>query len=132
MKQIFLAFSGVLLLSFTSLNLSAQTTSDLPGSEIILSIYPDLDIDSEEAIRLSCFAAYGWHLVEELKFDVESQPLPGSSENLAERLLTAQILPVNHEQYFTTEDGMYIVVSKIDTFDKVLGRYIINANAKKK
>jgi len=83
-------------------------------------------------MRLCCFAAYGWHSASELKVNPETLPLPGEGDDIANRLVSAGIVPALAEQFFMMEDGSYVVVSKIDTFEKLLRRYIINSNAKKK
>jgi hypothetical protein len=132
MKHIFLIFSAVLLMTLSSDNLSAQTNTDLPGSDVITSLYPELSLHSAEGVRLCCFAAYGWHSASELKFNTESQPLPGEGDDIAQRLVSAGIVSALAEQFFMMEDGSYVVVSKIDIFEKLLSRYIINVDAKTK
>jgi hypothetical protein len=132
MKQLFFMLSSVLLLTLSSANLSAQTDNDLPGSDVINSLYPELFLNSAEGMRLCCFAAYGWHYAPDLKIAPTTQPLPGEGDDIAKRLISAGITSQLEEQFFTIEDEGYIVVSKIDTFEKVLSRYIINANSKKK
>jgi|TARA_B110000908_G_C10134833_1_gene393927 hypothetical protein len=132
MKHIFLIFSAVLLMTLSSDNLSAQTNTDLPGSDVITSLYPELSLHSAEGVRLCCFAAYGWHSASELKFNTESQPLPGEGDDIAKRLVSAGIVSALAEQFFMMEDGSYVVVSKIDIFEKLLSRYIINVDAKTK
>jgi len=132
MKHIFLIFSAVLLMTLSSGNLSAQTNTDLPGSDVITSLYPELSLHSAEGVRLCCFAAYGWHSASELKFNTESQPLPGEGDDIAKRLVSAGIVSALAEQFFMMEDGSYVVVSKIDIFEKLLSRYIINVDAKTK
>ena len=132
MKHIFLIFSAVLLMTLSSDNLSAQTNTDLPGSDVITSLYPELSLNSAEGMRLCCFAAYGWHSASELKFNTESQPLPGEGDDIAKRLVSAGIVSALAEQFFMMEDGSYVVVSKIDIFEKLLSRYIINVDAKTK
>jgi hypothetical protein len=132
MKHIFLIFSAVLLMTLSSDNLSAQTNTDLPGSDVITSLYPELSLHSAEGVRLCCFAAYGWHSASELKFNTETQPLPGEGDDIAKRLVSAGIVSALAEQFFMMEDGSYVVVSKIDIFEKLLSRYIINVDAKTK
>lgn len=132
MKQLFFMLSSVLLLTLSSANLSAQTDYDLPGSDVINSLYPELSPNSAEGMRLCCFAAYGWHYAPDLKIVPTHQPLPGEGDDIAKRLISSGITSQLEEQFFTIEDEGYIVVSKIDTFEKVLSRYIINANSKKK
>jgi len=132
MKHIFLIFSAVLLMTLSSGNLSAQTNTDLPGSDIVTSLYPELSLNSAEGVRLCCFAAYGWHSTSELKFHSVTQPLPGDGDDIAKRLISGGIVSALAEQFFIMEDESYVVVSKIDTFEKLLSRYIVNSNAKKK
>ena len=132
MKHTFLIFSTVLLTTLSSDNITAQTNTDLPGSEVITSIYPELSLTSVEGMRLCCFAAYGWYSTPQLKFETNAQPLPGEGDDIAKRLLNAGIVSEFEEQFFIMEDDIYVVVSKIDIFEKLLTRYIINANAKTK
>ena len=132
MKHIFLIFSAVLLMTLSSGNLSAQTNTDLPGSDVITSLYPELSLHSAEGVRLCCFAAYGWHSTPELKFETNAQPLPGEGGDIAKRLLNAGVVSEFEEQFFMMEDDNYVVVSKIDIFEKLLSRYIINVDAKTK
>jgi hypothetical protein len=129
MKQTFLIFSSVLLITLYSDNLTAQTNTDLPGSDVITSIYPELSLTSVEGMRLCCFAAYGWYSTPQLKFETNAQPLPGEGDDIAKRLLNAGVVSELEEQFFIMENDIYVVVSKIDTFEKLLTRYIINANA---
>ena len=129
MKQTFLIFSSVLLITMYSDNLTAQTNTDLPGSDVITSIYPELSLTSVEGMRLCCFAAYGWYSTPQLKFETNAQPLPGEGDDIAKRLLNAGVVSELEEQFFIMENDIYVVVSKIDTFEKLLTRYIINANA---
>ncbi|MBT6175359.1 MAG: hypothetical protein HOH96_07360 [Flavobacteriales bacterium] len=132
MKHTFLIFSTVLLTTLSSDNITAQTNTDLPGSEVITSIYPELSLNSDEGMRLCCFAAYGWYSTPKLKFETNAQPLPGEGDDIAKRLLNADIVSEFEEQFFIMENDIYVVVSKIDIFEKLLTRYIINANAKTK
>ena len=132
MKQLFFMLSSVLLLTLSSANLSAQTDNDLPGSDVINSLYPELFLNSAEGMRLCCFAAYGWYSTPKLKFETNPQPLPGEGDDIAKRLLNSGIVSEFEEQFFILEDDIYVVVSKINIFEKLLTRYIINANAKTK
>jgi len=132
MKHIFLIFSAVLLMTLSSENLSAQTTIDLPGSDVITSLYPELLLNSDEGVRLCCFAAYGWHSASELKFNTETQHLPGEGDDIAKRLISGGIVSALADQFFIMEDGSYVVVSRLDIFEKLLRRYVVNSNAKKK
>jgi hypothetical protein len=132
MKHIFLIFSAVLLMTLSSGSLSAQTNTDLPGSDVITSLYPELSLHSAEGVSLCCFAAYGWHSASELKFNTETQPLPGEGDDIAKRLISGGIVSALADQFFIMEDDSYVVVSKITTFEKLLSRYIINSNVKKK
>ena len=130
MKHIFLIFSAVLLMTLSSGNLSAQTNTDLPGSDVITSLYPELSLHSAEGVRLCCFAAYGWYSTTNLKFETNAQPLPGEGDDIAKRLLNAGVVSEFEDQFFIVEDDSYVVVSKITTFEKLLSRYIINSNVK--
>ena len=132
MKHIFLIFSAVLLMTLSSGNLSAQTNTDLPGSDVITSLYPDLSLHSAEGMRLCCFAAYGWHSASELKFNTETQHLPGEGDDIAKRLISGGIVSALADQFFIMEDGSYVVVSRLDIFEKLLRRYVVNSNAKEK
>ena len=132
MKHTFIIFSSVLLITLSSDNLTAQTNTDLPGSDVITSIYPELSLNSVEGMRLCCFAAYGWYSTPKLKFETNAQPLPGEGDDIAKRLLNAGIVSEFEEQFFIMENDIYVVVSKRDIFEKLLTRYIINANAKTK
>ncbi|HHZ97780.1 MAG TPA: hypothetical protein EYN67_20055 [Flavobacteriales bacterium] len=129
MKQIFLVFSGVLFLSLSGSSIYGQ--SELPGSAEVKSVYEISEITSNQQIELCCFAAYGWHFATELKFEVDELTLLGSGDNIAERLLQSEIMPLENEQFFKLSDGRYVVVSSQSTFDKVFGRYLINMNATK-
>ena len=132
MKHIFLLFSAVLLITLYSDNLTAQTNIDLPGADVITSIYPELSLTSVEGMRLCCFAAYGWYSTPQLKFETNAQPLPGEGDDIARRLLNAGIVSEMEEQFFIMDEDNYVVVSKIDIFEKLLSRYIINIEAKTK
>jgi hypothetical protein len=59
-------------------------------------------------------------------------PLPGEGDNIAKRLISGGIVSALADQFFIMEDDSYVVVSKINTFEKLLSRYIINSNVKKK
>ena len=132
MKQLFFILSSILLLTLSSVNVSAQNNNNLPGSDVINSLYPELFSSSAEGMRLCCFAAYGWHYAPDLKIPPTIQPLPGEGDDIAKRLISAGITSQLEEQIFTMEGEGYVVVSNIDTFEKVLSRYMINANSKKK
>ena len=132
MKHFFLILSSVILLTLSSPYVSGQTNNNLPGSDIITSLYPELFLSSAEGMRLCCFAAYGWHYASELKISITNQPLPGEGNDIAKRLISAGITSQLEEQIFTIEGEGYVVVFNINTFEKILSRYIINANAKKK
>ena len=132
MKQLFFMLSSVLLLTMSSATVSAQKNSELPGSDVIISLYPDLSPNSAEGMRLCCFAAYGWYSTPQLKFETNAQPLPGEGDDIARRLLNAGIVSEMEEQFFIMDEDNYVVVSKIDIFDKLLSRYIINIEAKTK
>tara|TARA_B110000116_G_C16352024_1_gene365813 strand:+ start:157 stop:555 length:399 start_codon:yes stop_codon:yes gene_type:complete len=132
MKHTFLIFSAVLLITLSSDNLTAQTNTVLPGSDVITSIYPELSLNSVEGMRLCCFAAYGWYSTTNLKFETNVQPLPGEGDDIAKRLLNAGVVSEFEEQFFIMDDDNYVVVSKRDIFEKLLSRYIINVDAKTK
>ena len=132
MKHTFLIFSAVLLITLSSDNLTAQTNTDLPGSDVITSIYPELSLNSVEGMRLCCFAAYGWYSPPKFKFETNAQPLPGEGDDIAKRLLNAGVVSEFEEQFFIMDDDIYVVVSKRDIFEKLLSRYIINVDAKTK
>jgi hypothetical protein len=128
MKQITILLSVILIMTFSSSGLSAQTASSIPGSDIVTSLFPEISIDSDEGMKLCCFAAYGWQIVEELKSEVESSPLPGDGESIAERLLIAGLLPVKDKQFFRLNDGRIVVVMNDDMFERSFTRYLINAH----
>mgnify|MGYP001190924535 CR=1 FL=1 len=132
MKQTFLIYLTVLLISMSLGHFSAQTNADLPGSVVINSIYPELSLQSEQGMRLCCFAAYGWHSTQELKFEAATQPLPGEGDDIAKRLVVAGIVSDLSEQFFTMDDGSFVVVSKLETFEKQMSRYVVNANSHRK
>ncbi|MGY8917094.1 MAG: hypothetical protein ACKVJ6_02365 [Flavobacteriales bacterium] len=128
MKQITFLFLVILIMTFSSLDLSAQTASSIPGSDIVTPLFPELSLDSDEGMKLCCFAAYGWQIVEELKSEVESSPLPFEGESIAERLLIAGLLPVQHKQFFRLNDGRIVVVINDDMFKRSLNRFVTNAH----
>ena len=115
MKHIFLIFSAVLLMTLSLGNLSAQTNTDLPGSDVITSLYPELSLHSTEGVRLCCFAAYGWHSASELKFNAETQPLPGEGDDIAKRLISGGIVSALADQFFIMEDDSYVVILETTT-----------------
>jgi len=126
MKQIFSVFSSLLLLMILVPNLSAQ--ADFPGSEVVAKVFGQERLDTDSAAELCCFAAYGWHQSPELKSSQISQELPSTGDGIAERLLMAGVTPQPEAQFFSLEDGSYVVVSSEDTFNKVYERFLINYN----
>jgi len=130
MKQIFSVFSSVILLMIFVPNLTAQ--ADFPGSEVVVKIFGQEVLGTDYASELCCFAAYGWHQSQELKSSQISQELPNTGDGIAERLLISGVTPQPEAQFFSLEDGSYVVVSSVDTFNKVFERFLINYNAKTK
>ena len=109
-------------------NLTAQ--ADFPGSDVVVKVFGLDVLDSDSAAELCCFASYGWHQSPELKSSQISQQLPNTGDGIAERLLISGITPQLEAQYFSLEDGSYVVVSSVDTFNKVFERFLINYNVK--
>jgi hypothetical protein len=109
-------------------NLTAQ--ADFPGSEVVVKVFGLESLDLESAAELCCFAAYGWHQSPELKSSQISQQLPNTGDGIAERLLISGVTPQPEAQYFTLEDGSYVVVSSVATFNKVFERFLINYHVK--
>jgi hypothetical protein len=130
MKQIFTVFTSVILLFIFSPILDAQV--EFPGSDAVSKVLGVEFLDTEAAAELCCFAAYGWHKSPELKFNNIYLPLPNTGDGIAERLLSAGVTPQIEEQFFSLEDGSYVIVSSIDNFDKILGRFLINYSANEK
>ena len=130
MKQILSVFSSVILLMFFAPNLTAQ--ADFPGSEVVLKVFGLEALDADSAAELCCFAAYGWHQSPVLKSSQISQQLPNTGDGIAERLLISGVTAQPEAQYFTLEDGSYVVVSSVDTFNKVFERFRINYHVKTK
>jgi len=113
-------FSLLIFTAVVSAELPAQ--QELPGQSAVEAVFgksSDLDLE------LCCFAAYGWHVAPEMK---HNKPVLGriSSDDISQYLLENDIRPTEEEQYFQLADGRYVVVSTIDTFSKVFGRYLIN------
>jgi len=111
-------------------NLTAQ--ADYPGSEVVAKVFGLDVLNSDSAAELCCFASYGWHQSPVLKSSQISQQLPNSGDGIAERLLISGVTPQPEAQFFSLEDGSYVVVSSVDTFNKVFERFLINYNAKTK
>ena len=130
MKQIFSVFSSLLLLLILAPNLTAQTV--LPGSDVVSKVFGIKFLESDPAAELCCFAAYGWHQSPVLKSSQISQQLPNTGDGIAERLLISGVTPQPEAQYFSLEDGSYVVVSSVDTFNKVYERFLINYHVKTK
>ena len=102
--------------------------SDIPGADSFKKAFgEEVTLDLEKC----CFAEYGWHIALEVKSEyVQVENLNGN--DVAVELLVASITPQESEQYFITPDGRLVVVSSFSSFDKVLGRYLVNINATKK
>ena len=130
MKQIFSVFSSVILLMILAPNLTAQ--ADFPGSEVVVKVFGQEVLGTDYAAELCCFAAYGWHQSPELKSSQISQELPNTGDGIAERLLISGVTPQPEAQFFSLEDGSYVVVSSVDTFNKVYERFLINYHVKTK
>ena len=101
--------------------------SGIPGQNAFETAFgTSVELD----LNLCCFASHGWHIATEIKFEgIQTTSL--ESENVAVELLQLGIEPQSEEQYFTTPSGKIVVVAKEDNFEKILGRYLINLNAKK-
>ena len=130
MKQIFTFFASIVLLYNFSPNLVAQI--QFPGSDAVSKVMGVDFLDTDAAAELCCFATYGWHMSSELKFNNSSLPLPNTGDGIAERLLSAGVTPQIEEQFFSLEDGSYVIVSSIDNFDKILDRFLINYSVNEK
>jgi len=130
MKQIFTFFASVVLLYYFSPNLVAQI--QFPGSDAVSKVMGVDFLDTDAAAELCCFATYGWHKSAELKFNNSTTPLPSTGDGIAERLLSAGVTPQIEEQFFSLEDGSYVIVSSIENFDKILDRFLINYSANEK
>lgn len=117
-------FSLLIFTLVVSAELSAQ--HELPGQSAVEAVFGQ---SSELDFELCCFAAYGWHISPVMKHE---SPLSGriESNNIAEYLLENEVVPQENEQYFELTDGRFVVVSTIDTYNKVYGRYLINHKAK--
>jgi len=124
MKQIFLVFSAIILMSL--IPLSAYCQSDIPGSSEVKSVFGITQIESDDDLELCCFAVYGWHIVDELKFIAEISNLPSGDISIVERLLKFDIRPKDNEQYFQLEDGRIVVILSRSNFEKVLDRFLRN------
>ena len=111
-------------------NLTAQ--ADFPGIEVVSKVFDLESLDTNSAAELCCFAVYGWHQSPVLKSSQISQQLPNTGDGIAERLLISGVTPQPEAQYFTLEDGSYVVVSSVDTFNKVYERFLINYHVKTK
>ena len=123
MKRILtLLFLATICLSY------GYSQSDIPGADSFKKAFgEEIALDLEKC----CFAEYGWHIAQEMKNDnVQVESLQGN--DVAVELLVASITPQTSEQYFNTPDGRLVVVSSFSTFEKVLGRYLVNVNATNK
>jgi|TARA_B110000196_G_C21058516_1_gene621155 hypothetical protein len=130
MKQIFTVFSSVLVIFIFPPNLDAQV--EFPGSDAVTKVMGVDFLDTDAAAELCCFAKYGWHKSAILKFNNSFVPLPNNGDGIAERLLYAGVTPQIEEQFFSLEDGSFVIVSSIDNFDKVLDRFLINYSVNEK
>ncbi len=130
MKQIFSVFSSIVLLMILVPNLSAQ--ADLPGSEVVAKVFGQEVLGTDSAAELCCFAAYGWHQSPVLKSSQIAQKLSNTGDGIAERLLMSGVTPQPEVQFFSLEDGSYVVVSSTVTFNKVYERFLINYHVKTK
>ena len=120
MKQI---LSLLLLVSGAATFVVAQ--SDLPGQSAVEAVYgADVELD----LTKCCFAAYGWHIAIGIKSE-EISTMKFSINNIAEQLFEAGISNELDEQFFALDDGTFLVVSSLSNFEKILGRYLINANS---
>ena len=120
MKQILLL---LFLMSGATTFVVAQ--SDLPGQSAVEAVYgADVELD----LTKCCFAAYGWHIAIGIKSE-EISTMKFSTNNIAEQLFEAGISNELDEQFFALDDGTFLVVSSRSNFEKVLGRYLINANS---
>lgn len=117
-------FSLLLFTTVVCVELPAQR--EIPGQIAVESVF---GVSNDIDLNLCCFAAYGWHVAEELKV---YQNISGtvSSENISVYLLQEGISPMQEEQYFELNDGRYLVVSSEDNFNKVLDRFLINHKSK--
>jgi len=120
MKQI---LSLLFLMSSAATFVVAQ--SDLPGQSAVEAVYgTDVELD----LTKCCFAAYGWHIAIGIKSE-EISTMKFSTNNIAEQLFEAGISNELDEQFFALDDGTFLVVSSLSNFEKILGRYMINANS---
>jgi hypothetical protein len=120
MKQL---LSLLFLMSGAATFVVAQ--SDLPGQTAVEAVFgTDVELD----LTKCCFAAYGWYIAIGIKSD-EVGAKKFKADNIAEQLFEAGIKNELEEQFFTLEDGRYLVVSSAENFEKVLGRYLINVNS---
>ena len=113
-------FSLLMFTAVVTAELPAQ--QGLPGQTAVEAVFGK---SSELDLELCCFAAYGWHVANETKHN-NSVLGSISTDNITHYLLENDIRPGEVEQYFQLADGRYVVVSTIDTFNKVFGRYLIN------
>ena len=99
--------------------------ADIPGAKAFIKAF---GTDTELNLEKCCFAAYGWHIAEEVKNEgIQLGKL--YSDDVAFELLISAITPQISEQYFTTPDGEIVVVSSQAQFEKVLGRFLVNVDA---
>jgi hypothetical protein len=108
---------------------SSYAQSDLPGQNVVDSVFEPSELDKEENLNKCCFAVYGWHIAAEVKTGNSPIPLSLDDGDIAATLLLKGITPLYEEQYFVLDDGRIVVISSISTFEKVLFRFTINANS---
>ena len=114
-----------LLLLATMCGPLGYSQADIPGAKAYEKAF---GTDTELNLEKCCFAAYGWHIAEEVKNEgVQIDTL--NSDDVAVELLISSVNPQISEQYFTTPDGRIVVVSSQAQFDKVLERFLVNVNA---
>ena len=71
--------------------------TDIPGAKAYEKAF---GTDTELNLEKCCFAAYGWHISEELKNE-EIKLGQLNSDDVAVELLTSEVNPKISEQYFT-------------------------------
>ena len=117
------------LFILTAFIYSSSAQSDLPGQNVVDSVFGPNELDKEDNLNKCCFAVYGWHIAAEVKTGNEPTPLSLEGGDIAFTLLSKGITPLYDEQFFLLEDDRIVVVSSIITYEKVLFRFSINANS---
>ncbi len=102
--------------------------AEIPGAKTFKQAF---GTDTELNLEKCCFAAYGWHIIKEVKTEIV-QLGQLNSDDIALELLINEVNPRISEQYFSTPDGRIVVVSSQDQFDKIFGRFLVNVNASKR